>query len=143
MFRQTSTCVLMLVTGFSCFGGSVHAQKSSSSSLQDIYYDYELYYGVPETVYDLIVVYEGGREELDQTFLDPSALSNQLRDYERGFGSSSFVDWYWVKDTRIERWYKYSYYRDLASAESNAAWLQDMGYGTDIRYIYNPTFRRR
>ena len=53
---------------------------------------------------------------------------------------SDVVDWYYVRGTAVVNWFFYSNYATRAQAESNADWLNRIGYETDIRLIYNPGY---
>ncbi len=143
MFRRFMLLSLLVLAAFSVVTPvGVHAQ-SSSMSLQDIYFDYDVYYGVRQPIYDLYVVYDDDREELFLRYTDKLKRSDQMRDFSRGFAPHGVVDWYRVDSKGVAQWVFYSRYKNHVDAEGNADWLMDMGYETDIRMVYRPIFRYR
>ena len=84
---------------------------------------------------------EAGSEELYHTYTSFSSCSYQMYAFAEGRHPSGVVDWYYVKDSRVVKWCFYSNYPTWAQTDSNAAWLEDMGYETDIELVYNPSYK--
>lgn len=138
MFKTATMSALLLAAAF-----CLNDRKAEASNWADVYYDYDLYYGVSEDVYDLYVVYSDGTEDLYHTYTSSSSLSDQMYAFAEGRRPSGVVDWYYEKDRRVVSWFFYSNYATRAQADSNADWLELMGYETDIRLVYNPSFKTR
>ena len=141
MFTRATRTVLLFVASLALFSQNTDAQAGTYSSWTDFYYNYDLYFGVEETVYDLYVVYADGSEELYHTYTSSSSLSYQMYAFAEGRRPYGVVDWYYVKDTRVINWYYYSNYSTWAQTDANAAWLEDMGYEIDVRLVYRPSYK--
>jgi hypothetical protein len=138
MLKTTTMSALLLAAVF-CLTN----QKADAANWADTYYDYDLYYGVSQDVYDLYVVYNDGTEDLYHTYTRSSSLSYQMYAFAEGKRPTGVVDWYYTKDRRVVSWHFYSNYATRAQADSNADWLELMGYETDLRLVYNPNFKTR
>ena len=138
MFKTTTMSALLLAAAF-CLTN----QKAEAANWADTYYDYDLYYGVSENVYDLYVVYSEGSERLYHSYTSTASLSYQMYAFAEGRRPTGVVSWYYEKDRRVVSWFFYSNYGTRAQADSNADWLELMGYETDIRLVYNPSFKTK
>lgn len=128
MLKRALITTMLLLASHAVLSQSADASYRWTIS----YYSYDLYYGLPETVYDLYVVYEDGTEKKHSTYFDTASASNQMTAFAKGQTEDDFVSWYLAEDYRTVRWYFYSNYKTFAEADSNASWLEQMGFDTDI-----------
>ena len=137
MVKRATFSVLVIAAALFCMEKPAAAQSSYSTWL-DAYYDFEVYYGVPQKVWYIVSVYDDGSTEYSTRY-----ISANSRDYTMWFWAEhghpdGAVRWYFVTREEVVYWTYYQTYATRARAQSTADWIESMGLTTEIRNVYNP-----
>lgn len=134
---RTITLGLLLASGI---GMTAVPATAADSSLADLYYDYDVYYGEPETVWFLYLEFEDG------TVDEIGPYSNKLDAAEDQFwwaehcDSTGYVRG-WIEETVIVReWNLFRRFDTRDVAEAYADLIADFGYVTEIKLVYRPKY---